>query len=352
MESKEERKRMLPSPSETQLKGLAIVSTYACADESHAEQCSPGHDSESFYMKLAELLESSGLSLIFNVRETLLDLYLLYLEVTRRGGYHQVGREKKWGEVVFAMKLEGNSVKLCAQVEKLYAHLLYQFEKLYFYRHPAKQAGSISTKGPLQKKRNSTASLSHTMNIKDGQMVTEMSKDYSCHMTDSNLAGAGYVEQPVFLPPPSNVKEMKKRRGSPPGRKTAYQIFLKHECARLKTCSQALDGRKILRLAIDTWRNMSDIEKQPYVEESKKNKEAMNGHNKQQSTQDTIKEEKWHSLSGDYLVTSQPETDNSLVNKAAAGLVLKMTEKAPTDPSYLMEWDAYCSLVLPTRESE
>jgi len=26
----------------------------------------------------------------FNVRETSLDLYLLYLEVTRRGGFHQV----------------------------------------------------------------------------------------------------------------------------------------------------------------------------------------------------------------------------------------------------------------------
>ncbi|KAL2993891.1 hypothetical protein AAZX31_10G137600 [Glycine max] len=259
---------------------------------------------ESFYLKLAELLESSGLSLIFNVRETLLDLYLFYLEVTRRGGYHPVGREKKWGEVVFALKLEGNSMKLCAQVEKLYAHILYQFEKLYFYRRP------------LQKKRNSTASLPYIMDIKDGMKVTEISKDYSCHMTSS-----------------------------PPGRKTAYQIFLKHECARLKTCSQALDGQKILRLAIDTWRNMSEIEKQPYVEESKKKKEeikeAMNDHNKQQITQDTIREEKWHSLSGDYLVTSQPETDNSLFNKATVGLALKMTEKAPTDPSYLMDWNAF-----------
>ncbi|KAG4997418.1 hypothetical protein JHK82_028191 [Glycine max] len=260
---------------------------------------------ESFYLKLAELLESSGLSLIFNVRETLLDLYLFYLEVTRRGGYHPVGREKKWGEVVFALKLEGNSMKLCAQVEKLYAHILYQFEKL-----------STVFKGPLQKKRNSTASLPYIMDIKDGMKVTEISKDYSCHMTSS-----------------------------PPGRKTAYQIFLKHECARLKTCSQALDGQKILRLAIDTWRNMSEIEKQPYVEESKKKKEeikeAMNDHNKQQITQDTIREEKWHSLSGDYLVTSQPETDNSLFNKATVGLALKMTEKAPTDPSYLMDWNAF-----------
>ena len=84
---------------------------------------------------------------------------------------------------------------------------------------------------------------------------------------------------------------------------------------------------------------------QPYVEESKKKKEeikeAMNDHNKQQITQDTIREEKWHSLSGDYLVTSQPETDNSLFNKATVGLALKMTEKAPTDPSYLMDWNAF-----------
>ncbi|KAH1049758.1 hypothetical protein GYH30_020328 [Glycine max] len=214
METKEEI--MLPSPS----KGLA----------NNGEQCSPGDDSGSFYMKLAVLLESSGLSLIFNVRETLLDLYLFYLEVTRREGYHQVDREKKWGEVVFALKLEGNSVKLCAQAEKFYAHLLYQFEQLYFYRRPAKQAGSNSTKGPLQKKRKSTASLPHTMDIKDGhKKTTEMSKDYSCNMT----AGAGYV----VLPPPSHVKETKKHRGSLPGQKTAYQIFLKHECARLNLWS-------------------------------------------------------------------------------------------------------------------
>ena len=44
---------------------------------------------------------------------------------------------------------------------------------------------------------------------------------------------------------------------------------------------------------------------------------------------------------GDYLVTSQPETDNSLFNKATVGLALKMTEKAPTDPSYLMDWNAF-----------
>ncbi|XP_057426386.1 high mobility group B protein 10-like [Lotus japonicus] len=109
-------------------------------------QCKEKFDSEeSFYTKLIEFLEYySGLTLIFNVRETLLDLYLFYLEVTTRGGYHQVGRDKKWGEVVSALKLEGNNAKLSAQVEMLYAYLLYDFEQMYFFQCPAKQA---STKG-------------------------------------------------------------------------------------------------------------------------------------------------------------------------------------------------------------
>jgi len=45
-------------------------------------------------------------------------------------------------------------------------------------------------KGPLQKKRKSTASLPHTMDIKDGhKKTTEMSKDYSCNMTAGLLLG-------------------------------------------------------------------------------------------------------------------------------------------------------------------
>jgi len=49
----------------------------------------------------------------------------------------QVDQEKKWGDVVSALKLEGNNATLCAQIEKLYKDLLFKFETLYFYRSPA-----------------------------------------------------------------------------------------------------------------------------------------------------------------------------------------------------------------------
>ncbi|KAK7278022.1 hypothetical protein RJT34_23043 [Clitoria ternatea] len=332
------QQNMVPSPSQ----GLCT----------NAKQASPDDDSETFYLKLTDLLEPSGLTLIINVRETVLDLYLFYLEVARRGGYHQVGREKQWGEVVCALKLVGNTIKLCAQVEKLYALLLYQFEQLYFYRRPAKQAAASSTKGSRKRKHNSTASLSQVKdtNIKDEHKAKEMSKDGTHQMT-----GAGFVEQPVILLPPSNDREMKKRRGAPPGHKNSYQIFLKQECARLKACNKDLDGHRILRMAIDAWKNMSAIDKQPYVDESKRNKEkykeAMITYNKQQGMEDT-RNEKCPSLCGEYLVTSQPETNDPLFSKDEVGLALKMTEKAAQDHLLLMDWDGFCSLNLPTSESK
>ncbi|XP_057427880.1 uncharacterized protein LOC130721155 [Lotus japonicus] len=165
-------------------------------------------------------------------------------------------------------------------------------------------------------------------------------------------------EQPVLLPAaPSNNKEMKKRKGAPVGQRNAYQIFLKKECARLRACREAsLDGTNIRRKATDAWKNMSEIEKQPYVDESKKSKEkykeeaneAMITNNKQPSVED-VKEENRTSFCGDYRVTSQPEADNSLVN-AQLGITLKMAVEVPKES--LEEWDTYLSLDLPTGESK
>ncbi|KAL6964638.1 hypothetical protein U1Q18_035693 [Sarracenia purpurea var. burkii] len=45
---------------------------------------------DSFYEKLTKLYEFSGLSLLFNFRETRLDLYMFYKEVTERGGFYQM----------------------------------------------------------------------------------------------------------------------------------------------------------------------------------------------------------------------------------------------------------------------
>ncbi|XP_058744844.1 uncharacterized protein LOC131617596 [Vicia villosa] len=266
---------------------------------------------ETFYVKLTDLLNSSGLTLILNVRETSLDLFKFYLEVVRRGGYKQVGKQKQWGEVVSALKLEGNNAMLLSQIKKLYANLLYKFEKIYFYRFRATQT-----------------------------------------TTDTTIA-----LHEGLLQASSNDKEKKKSRGVPRGA-NGYQIFLKHECARLKACRQDIYGKAILHAAVKGWNNLSVIDKQPYVEESKKLKEAMIvNDNKHKITQDLKGKEKMPSICGDYTcVTSQPQESYSYGNDAALDLAFKITEKTSMDPFFLCDLDAYRSgdllTVIPTGESK
>ena len=63
--------------------------------------------------------------------------------------YLQVSQNRKWAEVVSALKLEDNNATLPAQLEKLYASLLYQFEQLYNYRDSGKQVTRKSYNGVL-----------------------------------------------------------------------------------------------------------------------------------------------------------------------------------------------------------
>jgi len=74
-------------------------------------------------------------------------LRCLYVIMHSLECFLQVDQEKKWGEVVSALKLEGNNETLCAQLEKLYKDLLYKFEILYFYRSPATQTATGSNTG-------------------------------------------------------------------------------------------------------------------------------------------------------------------------------------------------------------
>lgn len=58
----------------------------------------------------------------------------------------------------------------------------------------------------------------------------------------------------------------KKDPNAPTGHRSAYQIFLKRECDRLKSIHGALDGKIIRKMAVDMWQHLSEKDKQvqPY----------------------------------------------------------------------------------------
>ncbi|XP_028791421.1 high mobility group B protein 10-like [Neltuma alba] len=241
-------------------------------DHADAPKQGPSSVSDTFYHKLNRVWESFGLGLIIDARETLLDLFLFYSEVTRRGGYHQVSRERKWDELVSALKLQGSKANLPVQLEKCYALLLYPFEQIYHYRDPAQKAVTNPTLGLLTdvissgRKREYEVSLSELTENEDGEVETKMCKE----MTGSELS-----EQKMLVLASPDDKKLKKRRGAPQGHKTAYQIFIKQECARLRSCNEASARSNILHMAIDAWKNLTEIERQPFVEKSKKENERL-----------------------------------------------------------------------------
>lgn len=152
-------------------------------DPPHSPKQRPSSDSDYFYQKLNQVWESYGLGLIIDARETSLDMFLFYSEVTRRGGYHQVSRDRKWDELVSALKLQGSNAKLPVQLEKCYALLLYQFERLYHYRDPAQKAATSPTSGLVtdgispERKRKYEVSLFELMDNEDGEVETKMCKE-------------------------------------------------------------------------------------------------------------------------------------------------------------------------------
>nr|GMD03448.1 putative high mobility group B protein 11 isoform X2 [Ipomoea batatas] len=105
-------------------------------------------EKDVFYERLQKLNEPSGLSLIINLRETSLDLYLLYKEVTIRGGFHQVTKDGKWDEIARFMKRRNDNVIILAtQLQNVYNSILHQFEQMHHYRTPGKAASPSSQQG-------------------------------------------------------------------------------------------------------------------------------------------------------------------------------------------------------------
>nr|QEE59943.1 ARID/BRIGHT DNA binding domain [Betula platyphylla] len=63
-----------------------------------------------------------------------LDLHVLYVEVTKRGGYEKVVAEKKWREVGNIFRFSPTTTSASFVLRKHYFSLLYHYEQVYFFK--------------------------------------------------------------------------------------------------------------------------------------------------------------------------------------------------------------------------
>ncbi|XP_019168805.1 PREDICTED: high mobility group B protein 10-like [Ipomoea nil] len=232
-------------------------------------------EKDVFYERLQKLNESSGLSLIINLRETTLDLYLLYKEVTIRGGFHQVTKDGKWDEIARFLKRKDNVIIIGTQLKNVYNSILQQFEQMHHYRTPGKASPS-SQQGPKVGSADSPNGLRGTKRHYERLLLCSNIQDTPNNKTTFTpdnyqlSKGPKTPELKPILRTSTNDKEVKKAR-------TAYQLYLKLECDRFKNAhGENSVNQKVIDEIIDTWRHLSESERKPYVDASNKDKERYN----------------------------------------------------------------------------
>ncbi|XP_024964296.1 high mobility group B protein 10-like [Cynara cardunculus var. scolymus] len=218
-------------------------------------------EEDGFYQKLNKLNESSGFSLLFNFRDSSMDLHQFYKIVTERGGYLQVTKDGKWEDVAFSLN-QRNRVPLAPnQFQKLYATFLYSFEQMYHYRSPVKRSRD------MESKKKFLSGSTGKRKIDDDELYLcdrEIPfKKIECDLGSRELV----METPV------KVKEARKDPRAPLGSRNCYQMFLKIECERLKRIHGETPSALLRDMVVEVWRHLSNDDKQPYIEASKKDKE-------------------------------------------------------------------------------
>ncbi|KAL6998739.1 hypothetical protein U1Q18_045170 [Sarracenia purpurea var. burkii] len=133
-------------------------------------------------------------------------------------------------------------------------------------------------------------------------------------------------------------KDIKKDPNAPVRPRGAYQIFLKKECDRLKKIhGESSRIPNNLNMAINAWRRLSEIDRQLYAEESRKDRERFNRELAAYKECKSVQQ-------GDYHVTMQPAAESFFVpDQPAVELTSKLMKNAqPNDTMFQINLDGYC----------
>ncbi|KAL8118906.1 hypothetical protein AgCh_016409 [Apium graveolens] len=137
----------------------------------------------------------------------------------------------------------------------------------------------------------------------------------------------------------SSLKEMKQHPNAPLGLRTAYMIFLRMECERLKMIHGKGSPGQIKIMANDAWKRLSEHDRQPYIEASKRDKERYT----RQMAEFMIAQDQ---IAVTHSVSATASTNLTNVNKVALPSLQTDSDQHPT-----LSDDAY-HITLPNDDSD
>ncbi|KAF5189348.1 ARID/BRIGHT DNA-binding domain [Thalictrum thalictroides] len=227
----------------------------------------------------------------------------------------QVTKDGNWHEVSSALKFSDRSPEPSFLLQNLYANLLYNFELIYGIRAQEKlptaqgsgdyrdQVGSkvpgviekeiecgylisvtIGTqrlkgllyhiKDPSVKQFALVRSLMDGVGLEDSSHQLVDWQDLVSSKKEEPTMGSSSKEETKIKPSvKSKAKKERKDKEAPRATRNPYQFFLHHECDRLKKKHGKNPNINFRQMATDAWKCLPERDRQPYIKESRKDKE-------------------------------------------------------------------------------
>ncbi|XP_057792139.1 uncharacterized protein LOC131008994 [Salvia miltiorrhiza] len=235
-------------------------------------------DVNLFYEKLDKLNESSGLTLLFNFRQAMLDLHRFYMEVIKRGGFYQVTKKGKWDDVALVSNSRSRVSMSAAQLQKIYEMLILQYELMYCRKMPNQwpAKNSQGTFGCVASPSCSTGKRKHCDSSSPFSSVRLFDQDGRTEEKDC-CEGQETVNKnsTMIISANSNVKKIIVDVPKAPQKpRTGYHIFLRLETHRLReNLGERSNSHNLRDMAVAAWRRLPEKDKLPYIEASKMDKE-------------------------------------------------------------------------------
>jgi hypothetical protein len=278
----------------------------------------------SFQESLAGIPPLGGVSI---------DLHLLYVEVTSRGGLEKVIKDRKWREVTSIFNFPDTITSGSYMVRKYYVGLLYYFEQAYFFgKQGPLVPPQVSMPGPLKKSVYSTTKsyplsdgdralqsirkrkilpmqimpvldpASSIGQTAQGAIKGKFDQGYLVTVTvgGEKLQGVLYHVPPPALNPPQHAdvssfatepevktatttvwprkrprkeETLKRDPNAPRPNRTGYNFFFAEQSAHYKALHPDVPGLELCRIVGNAWNILTEHEKLPYQEQGLKDKE-------------------------------------------------------------------------------
>ncbi|KAL2456397.1 High mobility group B protein 9 [Abeliophyllum distichum] len=207
-----------------------------------------------------------------------LNLHVLYIEVTNRGGYDKVVTDKKWREISGIFDFSPTTTSASYALRKHYSGLLLGFEQAYFFRHHPTGLSTFQATGTIEGKFD----CGYLISVKLGEEILSGVLYHPGNPGSSTAMQYGNAVIP-YTPQlhDQNGKGRRRRRsrrrwrgdpGRPKPNRSGYNFFFAEKHSMLKSLYPNRE-REFTKMIGESWNKLTPEERMVYQNHGLKDRE-------------------------------------------------------------------------------